>query len=140
MTEVVKCAHDVSATDLERGKQAMLALCAGTASSAYAVSQGLGKELLYLGRTLPFEELVARINAVTVSDVRDVVGRYVYDRDPAVAIVGAQADYAPDFNRVRSWSYSLIEAGGPGFGGATVAGPTSDPTSDVLENIRRGRA
>lgn len=46
------------------------------------------RQVLYLGRRIPLEELDARIDAVTAKSVRDACYKYVYDKCPALASVG----------------------------------------------------
>lgn len=65
-------------------KTLLLAQCDGTT----AVCEDIGRQMLTYGRRIPLAEIDARIEAVSPGVLKDVVGTYVYDRDPVVVGLG----------------------------------------------------
>ena len=65
-------------------KTMMLSQCDGTT----AVCEDIGRQMLTYGRRIPLAEIDARIEAVTPSVLKRVMGEYVYDRDPVVVGLG----------------------------------------------------
>ncbi|GLH10886.1 hypothetical protein R5R35_013217 [Gryllus longicercus] len=70
------------------------------------ICEDIGRQMLCYNRRIPLHELEARIECVTVQQVRDVCTKYIYDRCPAVAAVGP-VENLPDYNRIRSSMYWL---------------------------------
>lgn len=64
-----------------------LPLCAN-AIETVIVSFLSFRQILCYGRRVPLNELMARIDAVKASTIRDVCMKYIYDKCPAVAAVG----------------------------------------------------
>ncbi|KJE91163.1 peptidase beta [Capsaspora owczarzaki ATCC 30864] len=69
------------------------------------IAEEIGRHVLNFGRRIPIAEINARIEAVNASVIREVLNKYVYDKCPAVAGIGA-IEGLPDYNRIRggmSW-------------------------------------
>jgi len=77
-------------------KTLLLAQCDGTT----AVCEDIGRQMLTYSRRIPLAEIDARIEAVTPSVLKRVVGEYVYDRDPAVVSLGA-TEGMPDYTLIK---------------------------------------
>lgn len=65
-------------------KTMMLAQCDGTT----AVCEDIGRQMLTYGRRIHLAEIDARIEAVSPAILKDVMGKYVYDTDPAIVALG----------------------------------------------------
>ncbi|CAB3240237.1 unnamed protein product [Arctia plantaginis] len=70
------------------------------------VCEDIGRQMLCYNRRIPVHELDARIEAVTVQNVRDVCYKYLYDRCPVVAAVGP-TEGLTDYSRIRAGMYWL---------------------------------
>ncbi|WP_273876703.1 hypothetical protein, partial [Serratia marcescens] len=70
------------------------------------ICEDIGRQVLYLGRRIPLDELNARIDAVSAKTVRDACYKYVYDKCPALASIGP-VEQLPDYNRIRGSMYWL---------------------------------
>lgn len=70
------------------------------------ICEDIGRQILCYNRRIPLHELEARINAVSVQNIRDVCMKYIYDRCPAVAAVGP-VEALPEYGRIRSSMYWL---------------------------------
>jgi predicted Zn-dependent peptidase len=56
--------------------------------SCAARAEQASRQSLFLGRTLPMEELVARIDAVDAARVRQILAQIIYGNPPTLAAVG----------------------------------------------------
>jgi processing peptidase subunit beta len=103
---LVRMVHKTSAAELyfaqDQLKQSLLLARATTAGSAAC----LAKDLACYGRPVPLKELFARVDAVTVADLKAVAKKVVNDQDHALAAVGAIYEL-PDYNWIRRRSHWL---------------------------------
>lgn len=86
--ELERAAHDITTAELERARAQLRAgLLMGLESPAARAGQ-LARQTLLFGRTLATEELVEKIEAITVQQVRDLIGAIVTGSSPTLAAVG----------------------------------------------------
>jgi predicted Zn-dependent peptidase len=109
LTELVTTCFIVSDTDLARAKATLKYNFASASDGAIRAADDVGKQLLYFGRRITPEEFAAKVDALTADDIKTVAGKYIYDRDPAVVVMGPQLEQFPDYNWVRSWTYWLTQ-------------------------------
>lgn len=86
--EIERLAHDLGEAELGRAKaQFRAGLLMGLESPTGRASQNARQQLL-LGRTVGTDEIMARIDAVGVEDVRGLAGRLFTARMPTLAAIG----------------------------------------------------
>jgi predicted Zn-dependent peptidase len=89
--EIGAAAGSINAVEVERAKAQMKTGLLMALESSGARAEQLARQLLYWGRPIPLEELVAKIEAVTVESTR-AAGRALIARcRPAVAALGPDA-------------------------------------------------
>jgi predicted Zn-dependent peptidase len=89
--EIGAAAESINAVEVERAKAQMKTGLLMALESSGARAEQLARQLLYWGRPIPLEELVAKIEAVTVESTR-AAGRALIARcRPAVAALGPDA-------------------------------------------------
>lgn len=87
--ELERAAHDIDARELDRARAQLRAGLLMTLESPAARAGQLARQFLLFGRPIPVEELVAKIDAITVGDVRSLAGDIFTGSRPTVAAVGA---------------------------------------------------
>jgi predicted Zn-dependent peptidase len=86
--EIVKAADTVNETEIARAKAQFKAGLLMALESASARADQLARQMFAYGRPVPLEEIVARIDAVTVESTR-AAGRALVARGrPAIAAIG----------------------------------------------------
>ncbi|RKP39104.1 mitochondrial processing peptidase beta subunit [Dimargaris cristalligena] len=93
----------VSESEVTRAKQQLKAALVFGLDGTTAVAEDIGRQMLTSGNRMLPSEIAAKIDAITVSDVRRVAGEKLWDREVAVVGVGA-VEGMPDFNRIRGWT------------------------------------
>jgi len=106
MPSLVEMAHGAGDEEFARAKSVLkrqvLASMDGDASFGATVAT----QLQTLGRVVPLAETMARIDALTVEDVKKAAGDAINDQDHALAAVGGIHEL-PDYNWIRRKSYLL---------------------------------
>jgi len=92
------------AGDLTRAKAQVITRYLSSISNSTGQACDNGKQVSSFGRRMPPSEFVARINAVSLSDVGKVLDTYFHDVDPVVVAHGPLEEM-PDFGILRSWTY-----------------------------------
>jgi len=87
--ELERAAHDIDERELDRARAQLRAGLLMTLESPAARAGQIARQILLFGRLIPVDELVARINAITVADVRNLAGDIFTGSRPTVAAVGA---------------------------------------------------
>jgi len=93
------CKHATD-DDVARAKNQLKAQWMFQSDGTTAVCDEIGQQMLKYGRRMYAAEVDARIEAVTVSSLRDVAHKYLYDKCPAVVGVGP-TEQIPDYNVIR---------------------------------------
>jgi predicted Zn-dependent peptidase len=86
--ELKKSSETIEQQEIERARAQIRAqLLMGQESPAARAGQ-IARQMLLFGRTIPVEELVARINAIGVSEVRQLAGDIFTGSRPVVTAIG----------------------------------------------------
>lgn len=104
--EWMKLCVSVTEGEVERAKNLLKTNMLLQLDGTTPVCEDIGRQILCYNRRIPIHELDARIDSVTVQNVRDVCYKYLFDRCPAVAAVGP-TEALPDYNRIRAGMYWL---------------------------------
>lgn len=81
--------RSASPGEVQRAKNLLKTLLLAQCDGSTAVCEDIGRQMLTYGRRIPLAEIDARVEAVTPSVLKKVVGEYVYDRDPVLVGIGA---------------------------------------------------
>lgn len=87
--ELERAAHDIDESELNRARAQLRAGLLMTLESPAARAGQLARQELLFGRPIPVDELVERINGISVQDVRDLIGDIITGSKPTIAAVGA---------------------------------------------------
>jgi predicted Zn-dependent peptidase len=86
--ELERAAHDIDARELDRARAQLRAgLLMGLESPTARAGQ-LARQILLFGRHIPTAELVARVNAISVTDIRKLAEEVFTGSTPTIAAVG----------------------------------------------------
>jgi predicted Zn-dependent peptidase len=86
--EIAKAAETIDATEIARAKAQMKAGLLMALESSGARAEQLARQMFAWGRPIPLDELVARIEAVTVESVRAAGKALIARGRPAIAALG----------------------------------------------------
>jgi len=103
--ELAQAIDDIEETEVARARAQLKAGLLMSLESCAVRAEQIARQSLFLGRTVPMEELVARIDAVDAKRVRQILARIVLDNTPTLAAVGpvAKLESAADLQeRLRS--------------------------------------
>lgn len=106
MKTLVDLVFDVEAEALETAKTNFKVKVLKRACSNKAIAEDIGRQTLSLGRRIHPAEVIARIDAIDVQAIKNTARRFFYDRDVAVAAVGAIHEM-PDYNWFRSKTFRI---------------------------------
>lgn len=98
-------AYKVNSDELERAKnllknQVLMSYEGGLSRSV----EEIGRNMLYFGRRPSIAEMFARIDAVTVDDIKATADKYIFDKDPVVAAIG-NTEHAVDYTWLKLHTY-----------------------------------
>ncbi|XP_022833159.1 cytochrome b-c1 complex subunit 1, mitochondrial-like [Spodoptera litura] len=96
----------VQNTDIERGLNALRLTFARQYGSVVSSSHDIGKQMLYTSGRKSLEHLLESLNNIKVDNIRNVATQMMYDKCPAVAVVGP-SETMPDYNRIRAGQWWL---------------------------------
>ncbi len=89
-------AHDLSDNEIARAKAQMKVAVLSALESPVARAEQIARQMLAFGRVLPRQEIIERIDALTVTEIR-AAGAAALRSPPTVAAIGPIAKvYAPD--------------------------------------------
>ncbi len=86
--ELERAAHDISEAELARARAQLRAGLLMTLESPAARAGQLARQILIFGRVIPVDELVEKIDAISVQDVRNLAGAIISGSRPSLAAVG----------------------------------------------------
>ena len=98
MPNMVQLAHGISEEEFTRAKIAL--------PDANLVREEMARQIQTIGRVMPLTEMVARVAALTMDDVKAAADGVVNDQDHALAAIGGIHEL-PDYNWIHSHSYML---------------------------------
>jgi predicted Zn-dependent peptidase len=87
--ELERAAHDISEKELQRARAQLRAGLLMTLESPAARAGQIARQLLLFGRVIPTEELVEKIQAITIEKIRDLATRTFTGSTPTLSAVGA---------------------------------------------------
>jgi len=86
--ELERAAHDINEAELDRARAQLRAGLLMILESPAARAGQLARQILIFGRVIPVDELVAKIDAITVQDIRNLAGAIISGSTPSLAAVG----------------------------------------------------
>lgn len=104
--EWMKLCLTVTEGEVERAKNLLKTNMLLQLDGTTPICEDIGRQMLCYNRRIPIHELDARIEAVSVQDVRDVCYKYLYDRCPVLAAIGP-TEALPEYTRIRAGMYWL---------------------------------
>jgi len=87
--ELERASHDIDEKELRRARAQLRAGLLMTLESPAARAGQIARQLLLFGRTIPTEELVEKVESITVENIRDLAARIFTGSRPTLAAVGA---------------------------------------------------
>lgn len=99
LVEIGKAAHEVTEIEVKRAQSQLRAGLLMALESPVARAGQIARHMMFHGRPLPLDELVARIDAVTTSDVCSFLERMVVAGRPTLAAVGPISS-VPQFSAI----------------------------------------
>jgi predicted Zn-dependent peptidase len=94
----------ISPEELFRVQNALKAKILASEESSASRSRHIGEQVLNLDRRLSLAEAFARIDNITIKDIKEVIDQYFYDVDPVVVAHG-DLEEMPDYVVMRNWTY-----------------------------------
>lgn len=106
MYEWARLGQSVTEFEVELAKNKLKSQVLAQLNGSRAVADGIGRQLVTLGRRMtPYEQLL-RIDEVTVAEVQRVAKNRLYDTDPVAAALGTvDLGHFPDYNILREWTF-----------------------------------
>jgi len=102
---VVRLCANISEFEVNRAKNNLKTKLLHLKDSSMVCDE-LGHQLITYGRRIPLDEMFARIDLVNANQIRDVCGKYIYDKCPAIAGYGP-IEGLTDYNNIRSRTWWL---------------------------------
>ncbi|XP_066592320.1 mitochondrial-processing peptidase subunit beta [Prorops nasuta] len=104
--EWVRLATSCTEKEVQRAKNILKTNMLLQLDGTTAICEDIGRQTLCYNRRIPLHELEARIDAITVNDIRAIGMKYIYDQCPVIAAVGP-VENLPDYGVLRSQMYWL---------------------------------
>jgi predicted Zn-dependent peptidase len=86
--ELERAAEEITDKEIQRARAQLRAGLLMTLESPAARAGQMARQLLLFGRLIPVEELVARVEAITAEDIRDLAQRIFAGSPPTLSTVG----------------------------------------------------
>jgi len=102
--EFQKLGAYITPEELTRAKNKVKSAALSQLGGTLALSEDIGKQILFSGRHMSLKELFSRIDSVDQGDLRACLDTYFRDVDPIVAAAG-RTEHLPDYGYMRSWTY-----------------------------------
>jgi processing peptidase subunit beta len=106
MPNMVRLAHGVSDEEFARAKLALKTQVLSAYDGDVALGEQISQQLATVGRAIPLSEMIARVDALTMDDVKAAANEVINDQDHALAAIGGIHEL-PDYNWIRRHSYML---------------------------------
>ncbi len=88
LVELNRAAHDIDQSELDRARAQFRASLLMSGESAPSRAGQIARQILLFGRPIPNEELLSRLDNLTVERLRDLAGRIFVESPPTVSAVG----------------------------------------------------
>ncbi|MBO6639415.1 MAG: insulinase family protein [Roseitalea sp.] len=99
--ELSRAAYDIDESELDRARAQFRASLLMSGESAPSRAGQIARQILLFGRPIPNEELLLRLDNLTVSRLRDLAGRIFVESAPTVSAVGP-VDSLMDMDDIRA--------------------------------------
>jgi len=86
--ELHKASDEITQAELDRARAQVRAGLAMSTESPVARAGQIARQLLLFGRQIPNEELMERLNALSVERIRDLAGRLFQESKPTLTAIG----------------------------------------------------
>lgn len=106
MPNFVRLAHGVSDEEFARAKLALKMQILSAYDGDIALGGEMARQLVTIDRIIPLSEMLARVDALTMEDVKAAASEVINDQDHALAAIGGIHEL-PDYNWIRRHSYML---------------------------------
>jgi len=106
MPNFVRLAHGVSEEELARAKVTLKTQLLANWDGDVATGENMARQIAVIGRVMSLTEMIARVDALTMDDVKAAAGDVINDQDHALAAIGGIHEL-PDYNWIRRHSYML---------------------------------
>ena len=106
MPNLVRLAHGISDEELARAKLALKVSICSSYDGDVVSGETMAAQIQTIGRVMPLSEALARVDALTMADVKATAGEVINDQDHALAAIGGIHEL-PDYNWIRRHSYML---------------------------------
>jgi len=97
-------AHNLTQVQLDRAKKQAKSEVALRVDGLSGAVEDLATSVAMFNQRKSVEDWWARIDSVSVKDLRSAIFEYCHDADPALAASGALYDF-PDYNFTRAWTH-----------------------------------
>ncbi|ORC84118.1 putative mitochondrial processing peptidase, beta subunit [Trypanosoma theileri] len=98
------CQKMLHKNELEQAKVNLKAQLLFNMDGSMNSAEDIGRQVLHYGRRIPLEEMYARIDDVTPTNVQEVLQHYFYGRKPVYSYLGYCANI-PGYDWTQHWSY-----------------------------------
>jgi processing peptidase subunit beta len=107
MPNLVRLAHIISGKELARAtKLALKAPICSSYNGDVMWGETMAAQIQTIGRVMPLAEALARVDALTMADVKATAGEVINDQNHALTAIGGIHEL-PDYNWIRRHSYML---------------------------------
>ncbi|WP_341760286.1 pitrilysin family protein [Candidatus Endowatersipora endosymbiont of Watersipora subatra] len=101
LNELKKSSNTIEQTELDRARAQINAGLMMNMESPIARSGQIARQILLFGRLISNEELMERINGLTVQSLRDHTGRLFQESNPTLSAIGP-IDHLPDLEEIKN--------------------------------------
>jgi processing peptidase subunit beta len=106
MPNLVRLAHGISDEELARAKLTLKASICSSYDGDIVYGETVASQIQTIGRVMSLAEALARVDALTMADIKTTAGEVINDQDHALAAIGGIHEL-PDYNWIRRHSYML---------------------------------
>ena len=106
MPNFVRLAHGVSDEEFARAKVTLKTQILASWDGDVATGEQMARQITSFGRVMSLNEMMARVDALTMDDVKAAANEVINDQDHALAAIGGIHEL-PDYNWIRRHSYML---------------------------------
>ena len=106
MPNLVRLAHGVSEEEFNRAKITLRTQVLSAFDGDVAFGEEVAQQIQTIGRVMSLPEAIARVEALTMDDVKAAADAVINDQDHALAAIGGIHEL-PDYNWIRRKSYML---------------------------------
>jgi processing peptidase subunit beta len=106
MPNFVRLAHGVSDEEFARAKVTLKTQILASWDGDVATGEQMARQITSFGRIMSLNEMMARVDALTMDDIKAAANEVINDQDHALAAIGGIHEL-PDYNWIRRHSYML---------------------------------